>query len=159
MAAREERKKNPVQPNVIAANPITTRLNEIQKLIDQKQYGRAETELKALIVGKSGEPRVYYTLGNVQGQMAVASTDPVQQRAKFLDAKKAYETVLKMAQTDKVDPALLSLSYVALGKIYEDNDESAYALKIYDAAISIGNVQGGAYGEAMAAKQRLLKDQ
>ena len=159
LAVREARKKNPAQQNVIAVNPVTTRLGDIQKLIDQKQYGRAETELKALLTENSGEPRIYYTLGNVEGQLAVASTDSEQQKAKFLEAKKAYENVLKIAQTQKVDPALLSRSYVALGKIYEDNDESGYALKIYDAAISVGNVTGGAYNEAMAAKQRLLKDQ
>ncbi len=159
LAVREARKKNPAQQNVIAVNPVTTRLGDIQKLIDQKQYGRAETELKALLTENSGEPRIYYTLGNVEGQLAVALTDSEQQKAKFLEAKKAYENVLKIAQTQKVDPALLSRSYVALGKIYEDNDESGYALKIYDAAISVGNVTGGAYNEAMAAKQRLLKDQ
>jgi hypothetical protein len=30
---------------------------------------------------------------------------------------------------------------------------------LYDAAIKLGNVTGGAYNEAIAAKQRLLKNQ
>jgi len=159
LAAREERKKNPDTQNVIAVDPVRTRLNEIQKLIDQKRYPQAETELRTLLSGNANEPRIYYTLGNVAGMSAVASTDPDQQRAKFLDAKKAYEGVLRIAQSQRVDPALLSRSYVALAKIYEDNDENAYAMKIYDAAINVGNVPGGAYDEALAAKQRLLKDQ
>ena len=57
------------------------------------------------------------------------------------------------------DPTLLSLSYVALAKIYEFFDDRTYASGLYDAAIRVGDVAGGAYGEAIAAKQRLLKDQ
>ena len=57
------------------------------------------------------------------------------------------------------NPALRSLSYVALAKIYEFFDDKTYAIGIYDSAIKLGDVNGGAYREALAAKQRLIKEQ
>lgn len=158
LAAREERKKNPASQNVIAVNPITTRLVDIQKLIDQKNYKEAETELRALLEKNPGEPRIYYNVGRVASLAAQGITDPEQQKTKLLEAKVAYENIVRIAQKQKVDAALLSLSYVALAKIYEFYDDTTY-MGLYDAAIKIGNVTGGAYNEAISAKQRLLKDQ
>ena len=54
---------------------------------------------------------------------------------------------------------MLSLSYVALAKIYKFYDEKGMAIALFDAAIKVGNVTGGAYGEALNAKQDMLKDQ
>jgi hypothetical protein len=158
VAAREDRKRNPVQ-NVISVNPVTTRLVDIQKLIDEKNYRQADAELKSLLVQNPDEPRIFYNLGRVAGLSAQSLTDPEQQKAKLLESKTAYENVLKIGQKQKIDPALVSLSYVALAKIFEFYDENGMALKIYDAAIAVGNVAGGAYAEALAAKQRLVKNQ
>ncbi|MEP7149852.1 MAG: hypothetical protein ABI857_13310, partial [Acidobacteriota bacterium] len=144
LAAREERKRNPQQQNAIAVNPITTRLVDIQKLIDEKNYKQAESELRTLLNQNPLEPRIYYNIGRTASLSAQSLTDVDQQAAKLLEAKVAYENVVRFAQKQKVDPALLSLSYVALAKIYEFYDEDAYAMKIYDAAISVGNVAGGA---------------
>jgi hypothetical protein len=159
LAARSERRKNPSVQNVIAVNPITNRLVDIQKLIDEKNYPQAETQLKSLLDQNPGEPRIYYNVGRVASLSAQSLADPDQQRAKLVEAKVAYENVIRIAQKEKVDPALLSLSYVALAKIYEFYDNNTYAIGVYDAAIKLGNVTGGAYNEALAAKQRLLKDQ
>jgi len=159
IAAREERKKNPVQQqSVIAVNPVTTRLVDIQKLIDQKSYQQADTELKALLAQNPNEPRVYYNIGRVASLSAQTITEVEQQKAKLLEAKVAYEHIVRLSQKQRVDPALLSLSYVALAKIYEFYDDTTY-MGLYDAAIKLGNVTGGAYNEAIAAKQRLLKNQ
>ncbi len=159
LAAREERKRNPQQQNAIAVNPITTRLVDIQKLIDEKNYKQAESELRILLDQNPLEPRIYYNIGRAASLSAQSLTDADQQAAKLLEAKVAYENVVRFAQKQRVDPALLSLSYVALAKIYEFYDEDAYAMKIYDAAIGVGNVAGGAYNEALTGKQRLLKNQ
>ena len=158
LAAREARKKNPVQQTVISENPVTTRLVDIQKLIDQKNYKQADADLKSLLVQNPDEPRIYYNVGRVASLSAESLTDQDQQKAKLLEAKIAYEKIVRISQKQRVDPALLSLSYVALAKIYEFYDDTTY-MGLYDAAIKIGNVNGGAYNEAIAAKQRLLKDQ
>lgn len=157
LAVREQRKKNPVQ-SVIAVNPVTTRLVDIQKLIDAKNYTQAATELKTLAEQDPTEPRVQYNIGRVASFSAESITDPEQQSVKLKEAKTAYDNVIKIAQRQPVDPALLSLTYVALAKIYEFFDDNTYAITVYDAAIKVGNVTGGAYSEALAAKQRLMKN-
>ena len=158
LAAREERKKRPTQ-TVIAVNPVTTRLVDIQKLIDAKNYTQAGAELKTLLEQHPGEPRVYYNMGRVASLTAESITDPELQKAKLLEAKVAYENVVRIAQKQQVDAALLSLSYVALAKIYKFYDDKGMAIALFDAAIKVGNVTGGAYGEALSAKQEMLKDQ
>ena len=104
------------------------------------------------------EPRIYYNVGRVASLSAQTITETEQQKAKLLEAKIAFENIVRLSKKQRVDPALLSLSYVALAKIYEFYDDTTY-MGLYDAAIKIGNVSGGAYNEAIAAKQRLLKDQ
>jgi hypothetical protein len=158
IAVREERKKNP-GPSVIAVNPVTTRLVDIQKLIDARNYTVASTELKALLEENPFEPRIQYNIGRVASLMAESLTDPDEQSAKLKEAKVAYGNIVRIALKQPVDPALLSLTYVALAKIYEFFDEDTYAIGVYDAAIRVGNVTGGAYNEALAAKQRLVKQQ
>lgn len=158
LAVREERKKNPASV-ISIPNPVTSRLVEIQKTIDAKNYALAAADLKALLAKNPAEARIYYNMGRVASLAAEGIADPDQQKAKLLEAKTAFENVLNIRQQKNVDDALVSLSYVALAKIYEFYDQKEYAAKIYDAAIKVGNVQGGAYQEAMAAKQRLLKQQ
>ena len=158
LAAREERKNNPGSV-MIAENPVTTRLIEIQKTIDAKNYTQANADLKQLLDKNPGEARIYYNLGRVASLSAQEITEPAAQNSKLLEAKVAYENVLRIAEKQRVDPALLSLSYVALAKIYEFYDENSYAAAVYDAAIKIGPVTGGAFKEALDAKARLVKEQ
>lgn len=157
-AVRTARKNNPEATSIIVENPVTNRLLEIQKLIEAKEYARANAELKLLRDKAPGDPRIYYSLGRVASLSAEGITDAEQQKAKLLEAKSSYEAVLKTS-TEKTDKALLSLTYVALAKIYEFYDEKAYAEAIYDKAIQLGPVTGGAHKEAIAAKARLVKQQ
>ena len=165
IAAREERKKNPTVAAIVE-NPVTTKLIEIQKDFVAKDYAKAETELKQLQAAHPDEPRVAYNLGRVASLIAQSIDDPEKQAEKLKEAKTAYENVIRIAQKQQADPsqpkvdrALISLSYVALAKIYEFFDDKTYALSIYDAAIKIGKVDGGAFQEALTAKQRLMKEQ
>jgi tetratricopeptide (TPR) repeat protein len=156
VAAREDRKTHPETRALMAENPVTTRLVEIQKTIDTKNYAKADTDLRQLLTQNPSEPRIHYNLGRVAGLIAVGIEDPEKQAQKLLEAKVAYSNVLRNA-TSATDRALLSLTYVALGRIYEFSNENAYAIKLYDEAIKIDDVRGGGYSEAIAAKQRLLK--
>ena len=110
-----------------------------------------------MLKSNPSEPRIYYNLGRVASLSTEGITDPEAQNKKLIEAKTYYENVLHSA-TQQTDSALISLSYVALAKIYEFYDNREYAVKIYDAALKIGDVPGGAYNEALAAKQRLLKN-
>ncbi len=165
---RTERAKNP-QVATIIENPVTNRLIEIQETIKAKNYTKAETDLKQLLEKNPGEPRIYYNIGRVAAitaEMMNAETEAANQRAKYLEAKTAFENVIRIAVAQRnvpagpqTDPALVSLAYVSLGRIFEHYDQKGYAIGIYDAAIKLGDIAGGGYQEALAAKQRLLKDQ
>ncbi|NOT46148.1 MAG: hypothetical protein HOP17_00160 [Acidobacteria bacterium] len=157
-AARDDRKKNPTATNVIVENPVTNKLVEIQKLIDAKNYVQASAELKQLREKNPAEPRIYYNIGRVASLSAEAITEEEKQKAKLLEAKVAFENVLRTA-TNTTDAALLSLTYVALAKIYEFYNERTYAIAVYDKAIQLGPVNGGAHAEALNAKARLIKEQ
>lgn len=157
-AAREDRKKNPQTTSIIVENPLVNKLVEIQKLIDAKNYVQASADLKQLRSQNPSEPRIHYNIGRVASLLAEDITDEEKLKATLLEAKNAYENVLKTA-TANTDRALLSLTYVALAKIYEFYNEKTYAASIYDKAIQLGDVAGGAHREAVTAKARLLKDQ
>ena len=171
-AAREEQKKNAIAAPSFVDNPVTTGLLEIQETIKAKNYTKAEADLKLLLQKNPSDPRVLFNLGRVAAISAESmESDAEKQKAKYMEAKTAFENVVKIAlaryeesvkKNDpslRVDPALVSLAYVSLGRIYEFYDQKSYAVGIYDAAIKLGDVVGGGYQEALASKQRLLKDQ
>ncbi len=158
LSVREERKTKP-KTSLIAENPVTEGLLEIQKSVDAKDYPAAETALKELLEKHPGEARIYYSLGRVASLSAEKIEDDDELQSKLLEAKVAYENVVRIAQKQTVDAALLSLTYVALAKIYEFFGDKTTTLALYEKAISIGRVTRGAYDEAMSAKARLIKEQ
>lgn len=141
---------------VIAKNPVTTRLLEIDKTIAAKDYTKASSELKELLAANPADARIYYNLGRLASLVAETLTEPESQFAKLLEAKNAYANVLRV-RNQSTDPALLSQTFVNLGRIYEFEDLTPMAIKLYDEAIKISEVPGGAYKEALAAKQRLVQ--
>ncbi|HEX8637023.1 MAG TPA: hypothetical protein VF692_03090 [Pyrinomonadaceae bacterium] len=160
-AKRAEERRKSAAPQTVAAtieNPVTKRLLEIKDIIDAKNYARATAELNQLALKNPSDARIYYNLGRVASLSAENIEDEELRKTKLLQAKAAYEKAITSA-TAQTDGALISLSYVALARIHEFYDESEYAVKIYEAAIRIGNVPGGAYQEAINAKARLLKNQ
>lgn len=158
LTAREERKKHPVGQEPISENPVTVRLLDIQKTIEAKDYVKASADLKQLSAEFPSEPRIYYSMGRVASLSAESLTDTDMQAQKLLDAKTAFSNVLKTAGPT-TDKALLSLTYVALARIYEFLNDNAYAVKLYDEAIKLADIPNGAFRDAVAGKQRLLKPQ
>lgn len=154
LAARADRKDHPDSAIAVVENPVTIRLREIQKNIDARNYVRASADLKQLQTQNPNEPRIYYNLGRVAALEAVSLADPDAQTAKLVEAKEAYSEVLRV-KTPDTDPTVLSLTYVALARVYEHFDNTDYAIKLYDEAIKLGKI--GAFQDAMDGKQRLLK--
>ena len=98
----------------MAENPVTARLVAIEKLIDAKNY-RHDTHL--INSFKKPEPVGIYIISAASAEpFRKTVTDPEKQKATLLEAKNAYEKVLTTS-TRTTDPALISLTYVALGKI------------------------------------------
>lgn len=158
MAARALRKSNPESRAVTVENPVTTRLLEIQKTIESKDLVKANAELKKLLVEYPSEPRIYYNIGRVASLSLESIDNEDAQAQKLLEAKAAYSNVISTA-TPTTDRALLSLTYVALARIYEFQSQKDYALKLYERAIEIGPVAAGGFQSAMDAKARLIKPQ
>ncbi|KAK0039316.1 hypothetical protein Bpfe_031248 [Biomphalaria pfeifferi] len=106
------------------------------------------------------EARVHYNLARVASLTAQSIEDRTARNLKLKEAQESYGKAVGIEfNKQNPDRVLLSLSYVALAKIYEFFDETEYAVKIYDAAIRVGDVTGGAYREALDGKARLLKNQ
>lgn len=159
MAARELRRSSADRVSAsMIENPVTARLLEIQKLIEARDLNKASAELKKLAAENPGDPRIHYNIGRVAGLIAATLDDNEQLENKLLEAQVAYSNVIRTA-TPSTDRALLSLTYVALGKIYEHFNDNAYAIRLYDEAIKLDDVAGGAFRDAIAAKQRLLRQQ
>jgi hypothetical protein len=157
--AEDRRKNQTVVVTQVIENPVTTKLLAIDKIINEKNYTAADGELKKLLKEYPTEsPRIYYALGRVSSLSAegLPKEEIETRNRRLLEAKVAYTNVLRSA-SDQTDPALLSLTYVALARIYEFFDDPDYAVKIYEAAIKIGDVTGGAYKEAIEARERLTK--
>ncbi len=157
IAAHNERKGR-TEVVMVADNPVTTRLREIQKMIEARDYVKADADLAKLLSDNPAEPRIYYNIGRVASLTAVNIEDPEAQAVKLIAAKDAYSNVIKSA-TPSTDKALISLTYVSLAKIYEHFNNNEAAIKLYDEAIKLGNVEGGGFQEAIAGKQTLLKPQ
>ena len=138
-------------------NPVTTKLIEIEKTIADKNFAKASTDLKTLLKDNPSEPRIYYNLGRVSMLAAANMKDADEQAKKILEAKNAYSSVLTSA-TPLTDKALLSLTFVALARIYEIDDNKEYANKLYDKAIELGDVPGGGLKQAIEGKQRLVQN-
>lgn len=154
LAAREERRKKAL---AVLENSVFKKLEQIEPLIQSQKYTQAETELNTLLQSNPTEPRLFYALGRVKSLSAAAITDTEQRDRLLREAREFYSKVLTSA-TEKTDTALISLTYVALGRIYEYYDQNDYAVKIYEKVISMGNMDGGGYREAVIARARLLKE-
>ena len=158
LAAREERRKNLGSQEMIIDNPVTKRLLEIDALTKTKNYAEAEKQLKQLLEANPSESRIHYALGRVASLSAEGITD-METRNNRLSAARAHYTNVIRSATAATDTVLLSLTYVALGRIYEFFDDNAYAVRLYEAAIKISNVTDSAHKEAVAARERLMKEQ
>ena len=157
-AAREARKTKPDSTQTaVFDNPVTAKLREIQATIESKNYAKASADLASLTRSNPRDARIYYNVGRVAMLQAAETTDASDQAKKIVEAKTAYSNVISVA-TSTTDRALLSLTYVALARIYEIDDNKAYAIKLYDKAIEIGDVPGGALKVALDAKQKLIQN-
>ena len=112
--------------------------------------------MKNLLKDNPNEPRIYYTLGRVASSSAEGTFDEGLLSERLGRAAAYYSNAIRSANKD-TDPALVSLSHVALGRILEFNNQNQAALKEYEAAITLGDMSGGAYKEAVTLKDKLTK--
>lgn len=176
LAEREKRKAFIASQPAIVENPLTRRLLDIDSEINGNKFDSARNSLNQLLTGDLIEQnphekaRVYYSLGRLESLSAEAAGDVEERNIHLVAAQKAYSKVIEniVKPTDSrvvenkikaTDPALISLTYVALARIYEFNDQNEYAIRVYEEAINVGDVSGGAYQAAVSARNRLAKSQ
>jgi hypothetical protein len=160
LIVREERRKKAEARNIelsVKESATAKGLNEIEPAIAAKNFVDADARLKKLLADNANDPRIFYSLGRVAALAAADAKGNLAEQNKHLeDARTYYSNVIRAATAD-TDPALLSLSYVALGRIYEYFDNTDYAVKIYQKAMTYGDVAGGGYAEAKGSFERLTK--
>ena len=169
IAVREERRRKASefaiknQQAVEKARELKAKLEQIEPLIKTKEFGEADTRLRKLLDEFPGESSIYYALGRIASLSAASNDsggsgtfDEGLRDKRLEDAKLHYSNAIRSAN-EETDPALIQLSYFALGRIYEFYEETNYALQIYQTAVKFGNIRGGAYNESMAAIARLTE--
>lgn len=168
LVAREERKKIAVeQASVNNEATERTRLlkiklaeieaitqKEIAKQKEAKNFEESETRLKQLLNEFPNEASIYYALGRVASLSAREAFDESLRDKRLEDAKLHYSNAIRQANA-ATDPALIQLSYVAIGRIFEFYEDANSALEKYRLALKYKNANDGAYREANAAVARL----
>lgn len=168
IAAREERRKRAAEESPVNAESAK-RLSELKKRLDAvevltqkeiakkteaKNFEEVEKSLKQLLEEYPNEASIYYALGRAASLAAREAFDEGLRDRRLEDAKLHYGNAIRQATAD-TDPALVQLSYVAVGRIFEFEEDFNAALQSYKQAQKFGNANIAAYNEATLAITRL----
>ena len=162
LAARKARESQGSSSEAaIAALPnaaLVKRLLDVDKLVQSKNYAAAEERLLALLRESPEEPRIYFALAETANLSARDATDEDVQSQRLGKALTHYRNALRVA-TPETDRCLLVRSHEAMGRILEFQEQTAEALKEFDAALQVNDTACDAYGKALQAKKRLSQPQ
>jgi len=148
----ETRETNEISRN----STLVTKLGEVEKLLQTRSYEEAETRLKGLLQDYPGDARLFFTLAQTASLWARDTTDDDLQNQRLNRALANYRLAVAAASPD-IDRALLSRAHEAMGRILAFLDRNDEAMKEFEAAISIGEVTGGAYRDALEGKRKLAQ--
>lgn len=156
-AAKRRQEKSPdAAANIlIRENPVTAKLTEIESFIEAKDYSKASSELK-LLLEKNPDPRIHYSLGRVTSLSAESVKDLDKRLEILAEAELFYGNAIR-AKTTETDPELISLSYLAIGRIFEYRGQNEAAVKIYEKAMEVVSQNSNPYKLAAEARERLVK--
>jgi tetratricopeptide (TPR) repeat protein len=133
---------------------LTKSLKEVEALLQTRDYATAETRLKALLQENPGDARLFFAIAQTSSLWARDTTDDDLQEQRLNIALANYGFAVQAASPD-TDRVLLSRAHEAMGRILAFLDRKDEAMKEFDAAISLGDVAGGAYKDAIAGKRKL----
>ena len=133
---------------------LLQQLSEVEKLLQIKDYQTAETRLRTMLNEFPGDPRLLFTMGQTASLWARDTTDDDLQTQRLNRALASYRLAIAAASPEG-DKVLLSRAHEAMGRILAFLDQSAEAMKEFEEAIKIGEVQGGAYRDALEGKRKL----
>lgn len=133
-------------------------LLEVDNLVELKNYSAAEERLLALLREFPGEPRVFFSLGEIASRSARDATDEDVQSQRLNKALTNYRNAVRNATPD-TDRCLVSRAHEAMGRILAFLDQRDEALKEFDAAIGINDTACEAYSKAVEEKRKLAQPQ
>jgi tetratricopeptide (TPR) repeat protein len=135
---------------------LTRSLKEVETLLQTRNYAGAETKLKSLLQENPGDARLMFALGQTASLWARDTTDDDLQEQRLNTALANYGFAVQAASPDS-DRGLLSRAHEAMGRILAFLDRKDEAMKEFEAAIKIGEVNGGAYRDALEGKKKLAQ--
>lgn len=135
---------------------LVKELSSVEDTLRLKDYNSAETRLKDLLKSYPGEPRIFFALAQTASLAASDATDEQVQADRLGRALSNYRLAVQ-ASSPETDRAILSRAHESMGRINAFLDNKPEAAKEFDEAIKIGEVNGGAYKEALEGKKKLLQ--
>ena len=135
---------------------LVKELSVVEETLRSKNYNDAELKLKEMLREYPGEPRIFFALGQTASLAAMDATDDTIQSERLNRALGQYRLAIQSASPE-FDKAILSRAHESMGRINAFLDNKEEALKAFDEAIKIGDVNGGAYQQALAGKKRLTQ--
>jgi tetratricopeptide (TPR) repeat protein len=159
IAARKAREAQGENVNAGASLPnaaLVKRLLEVDNLMELKNYAAAEERLLALLREFPGEPRVFFSLGEIASRFARDATDENVQSERLNKALTNYRNAIGNATPD-TDRCLVSRAHEAMGRILAFLERRDEALKEFDAAIQVNDTSCEAYSKAIEGKKKLAQ--
>jgi tetratricopeptide (TPR) repeat protein len=154
--AREAQGENSVAGAALPNAALVKRLLEVDNLMQLKNYAAAEERLLALLREFPGEPRVFFSLGEIASRSARDATDENVQSERLNKALTNYRNAVGNATPD-TDRCLVSRAHEAMGRILAFLEQRDDALKEFDAAIQVNDTSCEAYNKAIEAKKKLAQ--
>ncbi len=156
LAARRTELETPIysEADAARASTLVKKLAEIEQTLRLKDYVNAEARLKDLMKDYPGEPRIFFALAQTASLAAADAIDEEVQAERLKRALGNYRLALA-ASSPETDRALISRAHEAMGRIHAFLENTNEAAKEFDEAISIGDVPGGAYKEAVEGRKKL----
>jgi hypothetical protein len=129
-------------------------LSAVEDTLRNKDYNEAESRLREMLKDYPREPRIFFALGQTASLAASDATDEHVRDERLNRALGQYRLAVA-ASSPETDKAIMSRAFESMARINAFMDNTAEAVKLFDEAIKIGDVRGGAYKEALEGKKKL----
>ena len=129
-------------------------LSAVEDTLRNKDYSEAESRLREMLKDYPREPRIFFALGQTASLAASDATDEHVRDERLNRALGQYRLAVA-ASSPETDKAIMSRAYESMARINAFMDNNAEAVKLFDEAIKLGDVRGGAYKEALEGKKKL----
>jgi hypothetical protein len=129
-------------------------LSAVEDTLRNKDYNGAETRLRDMLKDYPREPRIFFALGQTASLAASDATDEHVRDERLNRALGQYRLAVA-ASSPETDKAIMSRAFESMARINAFMDNTAEAMKLFDEAIKLGDVRGGAYKEALEGKKKL----